>query len=70
MANSWVIRLLQADNAKTPILVKVTRKQDGHDVDLDLLATDGDAAYKGKGRLGRKSSRLVCANSLKSVIES
>lgn len=46
--SSWVIRL-EADNGKLPILVKVSRKEGGHALDLDLLATDGDAAYSGKG---------------------
>ena len=46
--SSWVIRL-EADNGATPILVKISRKEGGHDLDLDLLATDGDAAYAGKG---------------------
>lgn len=49
MATSWVIRLLKDDSDKTPILVKVSRKENGHDLDLDLLATDGDAAFIGKG---------------------
>ncbi|EXJ93658.1 hypothetical protein A1O1_02050 [Capronia coronata CBS 617.96] len=48
-ASSWVIRL-EADKGNPPILVKVSRKEGGHDLDLDLLATDGDAAYKGKVR--------------------
>ncbi|EXJ91659.1 hypothetical protein A1O3_00209 [Capronia epimyces CBS 606.96] len=50
-ASSWVIRL-EANEGKgtTPILVKVSRKEGGHDLDLDLLATDGDAAYAGKVR--------------------
>ena len=49
MAASWVIRLFKDDLEKTPILVKVSRKDNGHDLDLDLLATDGDAAFIGKG---------------------
>ncbi|EHY54927.1 hypothetical protein HRR90_008723 [Exophiala dermatitidis] len=47
--SSWVIRL-EADNGANPILVKISRKEGGHDLDLDLLATDGDAAYAGKVR--------------------
>ncbi|KIW18703.1 hypothetical protein PV08_02992 [Exophiala spinifera] len=47
---SWVIRLTKADREKTPLLVRVSQKEGGHDLDLDLLATDGDAAYLGKVR--------------------
>ncbi|KIW54230.1 hypothetical protein PV05_06601 [Exophiala xenobiotica] len=47
---TWVVRLTKADKAKSPILVKVSQKEGGHDLDLDLLATDGDAAYTGKIR--------------------
>lgn len=49
--DTWVIRLSKADKEKSPILVKVSRKEGGHDLDLDLLATDGDAAYTGKGEI-------------------
>ncbi|KAK5462415.1 hypothetical protein LTS15_002127 [Exophiala xenobiotica] len=47
---TWVVRLTKADKAKSPILVRVSQKEGGHDLDLDLLATDGDAAYTGKIR--------------------
>ncbi|KIW99374.1 uncharacterized protein Z518_11362 [Rhinocladiella mackenziei CBS 650.93] len=40
MRSSWVIRLLQAEKVNSPILVRVSRKEGGHDLDLDLLATD------------------------------
>jgi hypothetical protein len=49
MADTWVLKLPQDARNKGPILVKVSRKKDGHALDLDLLATDGDAAYTGKG---------------------
>lgn len=49
MATSWVIRLFRDDGDKSPIIVKVSRKENGHDLDLDLLATDGDSAFIGKG---------------------
>lgn len=52
MATSWIVRLFQDDKDHTPILVRVSRKDDGHELDLDLLATDGDAAYVGKGMPG------------------
>ncbi|KIW92451.1 uncharacterized protein Z519_06298 [Cladophialophora bantiana CBS 173.52] len=50
MASTWVIRLVQADKGSGPILIKVAQKEGGHDLDLDLLATDGEAAYAGKVR--------------------
>lgn len=53
MAGSWVIRLAQADKTETPLLIKVTPKEGGHDIDLDLLATDGEAAFTGKGEMKR-----------------
>lgn len=46
---NWVIRLPFSDRPDIPILVHVTRKDDGHDLDLDLLATEGDSAYRAKG---------------------
>ena len=49
MASDWIIRLFQDDKDYSPILVKISRKDGGHELDLDLLATDGDAAYIGKG---------------------
>ncbi len=45
---SRVVRLTKGDKHKTPILINVTPKEGGHALDLDLLATDGDAAYAGK----------------------
>ncbi|KIV92648.1 hypothetical protein PV10_03921 [Exophiala mesophila] len=50
MASDWIIRLFQDDKDSSPILVKISRKNGGHELDLDLLATDGDAAYVGKVR--------------------
>lgn len=49
MASSWVIRLFKDDSVQTPIIIKISRKENGHDLDLDLLATDGEAAFVGKG---------------------
>ena len=53
MASTWVIRLVQDGKKKTPILIKVSRKEGGDnlDLDLDLLATDGEAAFTAKGKL-------------------
>ncbi|OAP61475.1 hypothetical protein AYL99_03678 [Fonsecaea erecta] len=50
MASTWIIRLVQADKTSSPILIKVAQKEGGHDLDLDLLATDGEVAYTGKVR--------------------
>ncbi|KIX94150.1 uncharacterized protein Z520_10176 [Fonsecaea multimorphosa CBS 102226] len=49
MASTWIIRLVQ-DKTNSPILIKVAHKEGGHDLDLDLLATDGEVAYTGKVR--------------------
>ena len=49
MATRCIIRLDQDDKQSSPILVKISHKDGGHKLDLDLLATDGDAAYIGKG---------------------
>lgn len=46
---SWVIRLSRVDQDNQPILVHVSKKPNGHDLDLDLLATDGESAYRAKG---------------------
>ncbi|KAI1622162.1 hypothetical protein EDD37DRAFT_637202 [Exophiala viscosa] len=59
--DTWVNRLSKADKEKSPILVRVSRKEGGHDLDLDLLATDGDAAYTGKVR-ARNLKRLRAKN--------
>lgn len=45
---SWVIRLSRVDQNDQPILVHVSRKPGGQTLDLDLLATDGESAYRGK----------------------
>ncbi|KAJ9617289.1 hypothetical protein H2200_001010 [Cladophialophora chaetospira] len=50
MAATWVIRLQQDDKERTPILINVSHKEAGHDLDLDLLATDGEGAFTAKVR--------------------
>jgi hypothetical protein len=55
MATSWVIRLFRDNGDTSPIIVKISRKENGHDLDLDLLATDGDAAFIGKGEALRRA---------------
>lgn len=49
MASAYVLKFQLGDRGRD-ILVYTTPK-DGKQLDLDLLATDGDAAYKGKGKL-------------------
>ena len=48
MSNSWVIKLPLAKNAGEAVLVNVTSKE-SKPLDLDLLATDGESAFRGKG---------------------
>ncbi|EXJ60643.1 hypothetical protein A1O7_04796 [Cladophialophora yegresii CBS 114405] len=50
MTSSWVVRLLQDNKEETPILINVLRKEGGDELDLDLLATDGTAAFTTKVR--------------------
>lgn len=50
MSSTWVVRLAQSDKTRPPILINVARKEGGQDLDLDLLATDGEAAFTGKGK--------------------
>ncbi len=49
MSAPWVIKLPLAENAGGAVLVHVTPK-DSKPLDLDLLATDGESAFKGKGK--------------------
>lgn len=51
MAKSWVIKLQLADS-DAAILINVSAKDSSKPLDLDLLATDGDAAFRGKGQCG------------------
>lgn len=48
MSSPWVIKLPLAQDAGGALLVHVTPK-DSKPLDLDLLATDGESAFKGKG---------------------
>lgn len=50
MSTSWVLKLPLTENAGAAVLVHVTPKN-GDALDLDLLATDGESAFKGKGEL-------------------
>lgn len=47
---TWVIKLPQADKSEEPILIRVSRKPGGQRLDLDLLATDGESAWRTKGK--------------------
>lgn len=49
MATTWVIRLPRDDSDQDPYIIKISREEDGQDLDLDLLATDGERAFTGKG---------------------
>lgn len=57
MSKSRIVKLPLAENAGEAVLVHVSLK-DGDDLDLDLLATDGEAAFKGKGELIDAVTRL------------
>jgi len=46
--DTWVIKLPQADKPGEPVLVRVSRKAGGQKLDLDLLATDGESAWRTK----------------------
>ena len=48
MAANWIVKLPRSEDGDEPILLHVTQKK-SHDLDLDLLATEGEAVYKGKG---------------------
>ena len=48
MAPTYVLKFQLADNSDAAILAHATPKG-GNNLDLDLLATDGDAAFRGKG---------------------
>lgn len=50
---SWIIRLPFSDRPDIPILIHITQKVDGHELDLDLLATEGDSAYRAKSKYKR-----------------
>lgn len=57
--DTWVIKLPQADKAEEPILIRVSRKPGGQKLDLDLLATDGDSAWRTKRGCFYSSSIMV-----------
>ena len=52
MSTTWVIKLPLAENAGGAVLVRISAKS-GDTLDLGLLATDGESAFKGKGELCR-----------------
>jgi hypothetical protein len=60
MAQAHVLKFDQAGDGNNAILVQVTPK-DATSLDLDLLATDGDAAYRGKGEQSSGQDILTCS---------
>ena len=50
MSSNRLIKLPVADTDGVSVLINVTAKRND-DLDLDLLATDGDSAFKGKGEM-------------------
>ena len=48
---TWVLRFTLLDHEDQPILIHVHQKPETHELDLDLIATDGDSAFRGKGRM-------------------
>jgi hypothetical protein len=59
MAQAYVLKFNQVDDGSA-ILVQITPK-DATSLDLDLLATDGDAAYRGKGEQSGGQDVLTCS---------
>lgn len=59
---SWVIRLSCVDQDNQPILVHISRKSNGHALDLDLLATDGESAYRTKGDIHSREPSFIAAD--------
>lgn len=50
MAPSYVLRFMLGAPKDAAILIHVTPKE-SNDLDLDLVGTDGDAAFRGKGEV-------------------
>jgi len=63
MPDNWVLQLPQANAPEQPVLLQITAKGDSN-VDLDLLATDGNAAYRGKSTACQSFGLLEEANVL------
>ena len=63
MASTWIVKIAQ-ENSDAPVLLHLTQKGD-KDLDLDLVGTEGEAVYHGKG--GR-TSLLISFLSVSGVI--
>ena len=61
MASSYVLKFPVADASGAAILLHVVPKG-GNGLDLDLLATDGDAAFRGKGEIPGGEKLMYAAN--------
>lgn len=59
---TWVLKLSQVGLPDQPILVQVSRKPGGQKLDLDLLATDGESAYRTKSKPSQRphDELLLC----------
>lgn len=58
MASSWVVKFAAAESSGDAVLINVsTKKYDS--LDLDLLATDGNSAFKGKGKTNAESIHVI-----------
>lgn len=55
--SSWVLEFQLVDRPDQPILVHVTQKP-GSTLSLDLLATDGEEAYRGKSKYNLTTREL------------
>lgn len=60
MVSSYVLRFDLADSPDAAILIHATPKG-GNKLDLDLLATDGDAAFRGKGESCSGVCLIICS---------
>lgn len=64
MSSSWLRKFSLVDDAGV-LLVHISPKTgDGNTLDLDLLATDGEAAFRGKSEQ-RSGEKARLANALK-----
>lgn len=59
-----IVKFSQAGNPEKPIIVKVATKKGGSKLDLDLLATDGDEVWRGKGKNLTHSTIQICSRSV------
>ena len=48
MASAWIVKVAQ-DNSEAPVLLHITQEGE-KDLHLDVVGTEGEAVYHGKGR--------------------